>query len=178
MRFPAIAAAMLLVTAPAFTQTVSLAEVARREEARRAGPGKKATKVYTNADLAPATAERPASAPSTGGFESVSTGAKVSADEIIARSVEQVGDTAEIKENEGTWRARAAGFRSRLDAARKDLAAVDLPSPSSDPREQRKLDDLRQRAERRLEQAEKAWGLFEIEASLARIPKDWITQPQ
>ncbi len=177
MRIPAIAAALLLVAAPAFTQTQSLAELARQEGARRAGPGKKATKVHTNADLAPAIAEQPASAPSTGGFESVSTGGNVSADEIIARSVEQVGNTVS-KENEGTWRARAAGFRSRLDAARKDLAAVDLPSPSSDPREQRKLDSLRQRAQRRLEQAEAAWGVFETEANVAKIPKDWITQPQ
>ena len=130
------AAVITLSTATALAQsssTPSLGELARQTEQKRAA-SKPATKVYTNADLAPkpdeaAPATPTAAAPATGGYVSKSTGEVLSAEEMQAASQEKLArDNAKMDEK--WWRNQAPGLRSELTESQghgRRLPDLDTP---------------------------------------------------
>jgi len=166
--------APLLVALPAESQ--SLAEVAKREEARRkATPD--AVKIYTNEDLTPDFTEPTEVAPTEAASAEVAPTAETpsgNASPSVASGQPPVAAArAEPPLDEALWRRRAAGIKVQVDKARADVAALDKP-PVDDAGEQAKIAKLLATAKTLLDRAEDAWRLFLMQADAARVPADWI----
>lgn len=170
---------LLCAVVPAAAQ--SLADVAKKEQERRAGveaPGK----TYRNVDLTPDPArasvgEEPAS--NHAGNEAVRTEpaepnagdalvAPVSSEAAAAAPAD--GDTAL---NEGIWRSRANVLRARVERARKELDLVSRPE-DGDERQQARTASVRASAEGVLARAQSAWDAFERAAREVGVPEGWI----
>lgn len=180
--FAAVLPVLLLVASPLAAQ--SLADVAKKEEARRADVSEPA-RTLTNADLTPdptgepvGTAPRLAAAlppgtvsaagPSDGGPGDSSPTADGAAGEPAAEAAE------EKTLDEAHWRGQANRLKGRIGFAREALAKVDKPSASQDPRELDRMARLVKAAERLLSRADDAWRLFVMQADAAKVPGDWL----
>ena len=163
--------APLLVALPAAAQ--SLAEGARREEARReAMPD--AVKTYTNKDLTPDFTK--AAPTETAPAEAAPTAERPSGDASPSVAPDQPPVSAARTEpplDEALWRRRAAGIKAQVDKARADVVALDKP-PVGDAREQARIAKLLATAQSVLDRAEEAQRLFLMQADAARVPGDWI----
>ncbi len=155
---------LLVATAlPAYPQ--SLAEVARKEEARRAQVRVK-SRVFTNSSLSPAPESPAAPAPPAPPTSAMPVTPGNSSTATVAPPV-----VAPLDERE--WRSRAASLRAQLDVATKELAAL-AGAAHDDPKEQALLESIRRRRQAALTRAEDALRLFEIQADAAKVPKAWI----
>jgi hypothetical protein len=178
---------VVLAARPAIGQ--SLAEVAKKEEARRATVAAPA-KTYTNTDLKPdptrsGAAPAPAPAPGTaappaaaaaggttpaGGAPSGNATAE-GTPEPKPGEVVQRNDTF----NEQYWRGQAESIRRRLEAARKTLDQLQSANP--DPRnakEQARIDTALKRAQAAVKALEEEQLLFLTRADANKVPKAWI----
>lgn len=180
-----VAGAVLAVAAsPGMAQ--SLAEVAKKEEARRAAVGAP-TKTYTNKDLRPdftrpaetppAPAPRageaaapsggtapPAAAPSGNTTPGGTSGAKPG--EVVQRN-----DTF----NEQYWRGQAESIRRRLDAARKALAQLESANPDpGNARERSRIEAALKKAQAAVKALEEEEALFLTRADANKVPRVWI----
>jgi hypothetical protein len=154
----------------------SLADVARREQARRDGV-EAPSKTYTNADLTP----DPRSTPGIEQVRPLAVEAAVSSDDEQTADV-GVGDggpAADTLQVEGAgldeayWRRRAAGLKLRVERARVALDEVSRPS-AGNAREQARIAELRQKAEEALARAEEEiWG-FMRDADARGVPPAWV----
>jgi hypothetical protein len=151
--------------------TPSLGDVARQEEARR-GQTRKAARVFTNADLS---SDPSAVAAAANNKEANASATAKPADAPAAVETATPALTpAKAEESEAVWRARAQRIQDTLDRARAAVAASSVPSPSENPREQELLAKLLDTAKKKLETAEQQWRLLEMQADVARVPKEWL----
>lgn len=151
--------------------TPSLAEIARQEEARRAQT-RKAARVFTDADLS--SDPNAVAAPATDKDANAPTTDKAAEAPAAADTTKPTATAAKAEESEAIWRARAQRIQDTVDRARAAVAASSIASPSENPREQELLAKLLNTAKKRLETAEQQWRLFEMQADVARVPKEWI----
>jgi hypothetical protein len=165
--------ALSIVAAPAYAQ--SLGELARQEEARRAGTTK-AAKTLSNADLRPQDITSPSSAPAVEScFISISKGHCVSAEEMVSLSTADVF-TKQNAPFEQTWRRDAASLRSRIEGTQSNIETLEAVamderrSPGDRKGADRALVTLRQA----LAGYERQWVKFETDAGTKRIPHAWI----
>lgn len=166
---------LALAVPPAFGQ--SLADVARKEEARRKGVATP-SKTYGNEDLAadPNPPPVPAAPSNASAPPSSSTAPDASGNTSPAGepATAPTGAVAEEKPlNEAEWRGRAAGLRARVQKAREDVEALSGAS-HQDPREQAKVEAMMKSAQGVLERAEAAQRQFDIQAAAAGVPRHWI----
>lgn len=167
-----------LAVPPAFGQ--SLADIARKEEARRKGMAT-SSKTYGNEDLAadpnpPSAPSVPAnaSAPPSSATAPAAPAAPGSTSPDGGSAAAPAGTVADEKKlNEAEWRSRAAGLRARIQQARGEIEAFS-GAAHQDPREQAKVEKLLLSSQGVLERAEAAQRQFEIQAAAAGVPKLWI----
>ena len=155
-------------------QTIPLAAVAQKEEARRAAM-KAPTKTYTNADLKRDPRDEPPPAADSGeipsGYESKSTGKVVSAEEMLQGSNE-IANKEQAKQDEQKWRARAD--QARADVAKaQDLVTEYEKNTNNSPAQAAALKDARSR----LASAQAQWERLQTNADTQKVPKAWL-QPQ
>jgi hypothetical protein len=168
-----IVLAAAAIAAPAYAQT--LADVARKEEARRASV-KAPAKAYSNADLKrdPRDEPPPTAAPEVpAGFISKTTGKEATPEEIAANSkvaTEKEGAQAD----EALWRRRADVMRGELESAQ---AAVNTLAGAANPNATAQKDAL-DKATAALDLAQKRWDRFETQAAVAKVPKAWLEPKQ
>jgi hypothetical protein len=174
----AAAAVITLSTATAFAQsaTPSLAQIARQTEQKRA-TSKPATKVYTNADLAPKVDEAAPAAPAgevpaKDGYVSKSTGAVLSAEEMQAASQEKIKRETS-KMDEKWWRSQAATLRQAIARAKEMISGYQASKPTTAAMRQRTEKALAESIEG-LANLEKRWATFEESAHYAQVPKAWL----
>lgn len=187
MSLPVIARTVMvgaLVVIASSASAQSLADVARQEEARRAAVKAAArAKVLTNADLAAdpradgvaaaPSAASAALAPAPAAAASAPAGANpgnVSAGAVVAAAPPD----AKPKEDEASWRRRAADLRARVEKAQKAVDVFATGTPAEDPREQARVDALRKRAQDTLTRAEDALRLLIMQADVAGVPPAWV----
>lgn len=171
----AVLAALMAGSAPAAGQ--SLAEVARKEQARREAM-RSAGKTYTNADLTPDITPVPISAePSR--HEGASDAAGTDASEPVPAVVESATDAPTTAEplrpggiDEAGWRRRGEGLMNRVAIAEKALAEVSGPSEGNE-RQRARMTELRLKYEAALGRAQAALAAFEREAEAAGVPPAW-----
>ncbi|OFW45209.1 MAG: hypothetical protein A3J29_10995 [Acidobacteria bacterium RIFCSPLOWO2_12_FULL_67_14b] len=174
--------AVVISTAlPAFAQTPSLGDLAKRVEADRA-TARRASKAYTNADLiadpdaaAVPAPPSPSDAPATGAYMSISAGRMLSAEEIIARSEARIAANRQHMD-EGYWRLSAASLRSQLERAKTEVDLLSTPVERS-PQQQALTDKALARAQKVLADLQERWRKFEDSAHYATVPKAWL-EPQ
>jgi len=150
----------------------SLADVAKKEEARR-GSVQKSSKTLTNADLvadpigtkptavsvdvapAPAPAPAPANASAPAAPETTPASlTKPALDEVY-------------------WRNKAADLRAKLATAKREVESLSSAN-HADPREQARTATLLKQRQAVLKRAEDAYSLFGMQADVAGVPKAWI----
>jgi hypothetical protein len=162
-----------------FPAAQSLASIARQEEARRTSVAG-SSKVVTNADLTPdftvvsteAKAVTPAAATEKPvGSSAESNGATAEAD--AARVAEEAERARQLAPNERAWRLRTAAVRERIEKAKQQLALL-TRAPHPDPREEAKIESMRQKARESLGVAENALKMLETEAELEKVPRAWL----
>lgn len=154
----------------------SLAEVARQSEAARASTAKKASKTYTNQDLAavpgmPHAEEAPA-APND------NQAAKPIAQEAVA---EEPGQPVKPRSSEPEppperyWRGRAKEIRDNVDAlkARLDKYIRQAANPDPDRERKRQADIAGMRQS--MTQLQDQWAKLEQSARDAKVDITWIT---
>jgi hypothetical protein len=166
--------AMAVVLAmPASAQ--SLAEVAKKEEARRT-TAPKAVKSYSNADLSPSDLPPPkASEPADPCYESSSLNKCVPADELLER-VNASTPNVELAKEEDGWRRSAEQIRALVLRLQEEIK---IPATTA-------VDESRSAGERALaagrvakmstalrSQQEK-WAALEKDAEFKRVPHAWL----
>jgi hypothetical protein len=154
-----IALAVAAIAAPAFAQSQSLAEVARKEEARRAAV-KAPAKAYTNANLKPGEINNAAAEPAG---EMPSIASKNPAN-------------AELKKKESTFRSTAQALRERLQKAQDELKAMTATAADTNRSSAERGVAAKRVAARRsdLDDLEKQWLKLETDASKMAIPREWL----
>jgi hypothetical protein len=174
-----LAAGLLPVTAAA----QSLADVARKEEARRKQQGKP-TKVYTNDSLAPAPPATPATpAPATASAATPATPA-------AAEPTKPATDARpEPEKGEKYWKERIAAARADLERSKTFAAALESRIGSltldfvnrDDPAQRAVIEQNRQKAVAELERVQrdiaaqtKAVTGIEEEGRKAGVPAGWL----
>ena len=168
----ALAAAAIAV--PAYAQT--LADVARKEEARRAAV-KAPSKVYSNASLKPgevsltslaADEEEPC-------YMSASLKKCVSADEMLARTSKNVAND-ELKKKEPTFRGAAQALRERIDKAQAEVTTMSATAADQNRSAAERKVAAQRVADRQkdLESLEKQWRKLETDAGKMAIPREWL----
>lgn len=168
--FAAVAVALAM---PASAQ--SLAEVAKKEEARRAG-APKAVKSYSNADLAPSDVPAPkASEPAEACYESSSLNKCIPADELLTRVTANTPNVELAKEEDG-WRRSAEQIRAlvlRLQGEMKPLAAT-AADESRSAGERALAASGVARMSKSLRTQQEKWATLEKEAALKLVPHEWL----
>ena len=176
-----VAAAVLAVASPVAAQTPTLAELAKREEARRKTVTAPA-KVVTSSDLPKGTAQAPK--PTPGSDEpAAKPGDKAgSADDKAGKSDEPVKDAA-------WWQKRMAAIRDELHRNELfvDAMQVKINSLSADfaarddPYQRARVGEERtraiaemDRAKAEIEQQKKKIAEIEDEARRAGVPPGWV----
>jgi hypothetical protein len=96
-----------------------------------------------------------------------------SANPISVTAAAAPGVEPEPRPDQTTWRRRAHSVRQQIENARQQIDALQRP-PHKDPREEAKIEALRQRARESLAASENELRLFVIEAELAKVPMAWI----
>ena len=172
-----IACAALAATAiavPAYAQT--LADVARKEEARRAAV-KAPSKVYSNADLKRDDASLSSLAPAEEEpcYMSASLKKCVSADEMLARTSKNVAND-ELKKKEPTFRGAAQALRERIDKAQAEMATMSATAADQKRSAAERAVAAQRVADRQkdLETLEKQWLKLETDAGKMAIPREWL----
>jgi hypothetical protein len=166
---------LLCAVTPAAAQ--SLADVAKKEQARRDSvhaPGK----AYTNADLTPdwtgpPAEEEPEALPAIGTESSTEPEANHDAERDEAAAAEAVSSDPESTLDEAYWRGQARARRTRVEEAQQRLARVSGPSEGNE-RQQAKMAELKISAEGVLARAEAALAAFERQAQAQGVPEGWI----
>lgn len=179
-----IVGALVVIASSASAQ--SLGDVARQEEARRAAVKAAArAKVLTNADLAAdpntgATAPASAVAVPAPPAASVVAPASASPGNASAAAVTAAGVTAATpadtkpKEDEASWRRRAADLRARVEKAQKAVDGFTGGTSAEDPREQARVETLMKRAQNELTRAGDAFRRLMMQADAAGVPPEWV----
>ncbi|HEX6164582.1 MAG TPA: hypothetical protein VFZ31_14525 [Vicinamibacterales bacterium] len=167
-------AAVIAAAVPAYGQ--SLGEIARQEEARRAG-GSKSVKTLTNASLdpsaiAPAAGAAPVAASC---YMSIKLGRCVSADEMIANSA--AGSlTRELAPLEPKWRQDAAQLRSQIERTQRSIATLEtvVADGTRAASERKSAEQTLTAARQALAGFERQWVKLETTAGTQKIPRAWI----
>jgi hypothetical protein len=147
-------------------ESPSLADIAKKEESRRATVAKSA-RVYSNKDLTPAPASSPAvAAPGTPASGNATP--TVSVDATAAPPEE------EEKLDEKFWRSRAAGHRLNVQRAKDKVADYSVADTNPDPRERAMLANVLKTAQEVLARAEQSYASFLKEADAKKVPRDWV----
>ncbi len=175
LRRGVIFAALVLIASSAATQ--SLADVARKEEKRRNG-ARTSSKILTNADLAadpralePITESATPAPPPPVATAATLTPPPAPGNASVAGATPAAPRTEELDEQ--LWRRRAAEYRARLAKAQQDVKSLSAAA-HKDPREQARAEALLEKAQVTLNRTEDALRLFEMQADVARVPKNWI----
>ena len=165
----------LSVTVPLAAQQPqpSLGDLARRVEAERASGVRKATKTYTNANLAAVPASEAPPEPS--GYISATTGKAVSPEELIKRSQEIAEEESAVKVPESYWRQQGTYLHSEFARAQGLLDNLQKAPPSSaslpaQARYENEVNKVRQM----IAGLEKQWSRLEASARQAKINMEWI----
>lgn len=173
-----IVGALVVIASSASAQ--SLGDVARQEEARRAAVKAAArAKVLTNADLAAdpntgATAPESAVAvPAPPAASAVAPASASSGNASVAVTAATPADT-KPKEDEASWRRRAADLRARVEKAQKTLDGFTNGTPAEDPREQARVETLMKRAQNELTRAGDTFRRLMMQADAAGVPPEWV----
>jgi hypothetical protein len=168
---------------PATAGAQSLADVARKEDARRKQQGKP-TKVYTNDSLAPATPAMPA--PATTSAATPATPAAPAAAEPTKPATDA---RPEPEKGEKYWKERIAAARGDLERSKTFAAALESRIGSltldfvnrDDPAQRAVIEQNRQKAVAELERVQrdiaaqtKAVTAIEEEGRKAGIPAGWL----
>lgn len=168
-----VAIAALVVTASS-AAAQSLADVARREEQRRAAIRTPA-RTISNAGLTRDSFVPPApvSVQPSATTSSTDTPPTAPANAGAVAAVAAPAPDAKPKEDETYWRWRAGEYRAR---AAKAQTAVDgfAGVPQDDPREQARIAPRLKAAQEALKRANDQLRLLETQADVAGIPMDWI----
>lgn len=167
------AAVAVAVAMPASAQ--SLAEVARKEEARRT-TAPKAVKSYSNADLSPSDVPPPkASEPVDPCYESSSLNKCVPAGELLER-VNASTPNVELAKEETGWRRSAEQIRALVLRLHEEIKA---PAATA-------ADESRSAGERAvaasrvakmsaaLRTQQEKWAALEKDAEFKRVPHAWL----
>jgi hypothetical protein len=184
---------------PAFAQTPSLAEIAKKEQERRKTT-KAPSKVLTNDDLKPAPppatppppAPPPPAAAGTDASSAQAENRKPDAAASAASSEDssaKTKDAADPKADENTWRSRitmardelrrnevfAEALQSRINALTTDFAARDNPIERAQIADERQkaLAEL-DRVKAEVENSRKRIADIEEEARKAGVPPGWL----
>jgi hypothetical protein len=168
-----IALAVAAIAAPAYAQ--SLAEVARKEEARRAEV-KAPAKAYTNANLKPGEINNAAAeAAEEPCYMSASKKKCVTAEEMLATNTANV-ETAEKKKLEPYWRSKSETLRGQLEKARAELAAMTATAADKSRSAAERAVAAQRVADRRLDldTLEKQWLKLEKDAAKMAIPHEYL----
>jgi len=165
MTMMAAAAAITLSTATAYAQsasTPSLGEVARRTAAQWA-TGKKATKVFTNANLDVPPEEVATVTPASTPAATATTPAAPAATGAPATTVKDEKAVADgISKDENHWRNQAATLRADLARAKATLDKQANGTPQYD------------QAQRTVAFFQKRWDAFFEAAKTANVPTEWL----
>ena len=173
-------AARILVTAgvamvvSAAASAQSLGHIAKQEEARRA-TAKTPSKSFTNDDLGPqAIVSPPGTAPVAECYVSMSTGACVTADEMIKASNAKINIEV-TQRKETVWRTTAGNIKSLLaklqDEAR--ILAASAANESRSPAERKSAGNLLTLKQRSIAEQERRWHKLAEEAAREQIPRQW-----
>ena len=151
----------------------SLGDLARQVEAERASGVRKATKTYTNANLAVVPANEAPPEPS--GYISATTGKPVSPEELIKRSEAIAEEESAVKVPESYWRQQGTYLHSEFARAQGLLDNLKKAPPSStslpaQARYENELNKVRQM----IAGLEKQWDRLEASARQAKINMEWI----
>jgi hypothetical protein len=165
---------VVLATAiPASAQ--ALAELARKEEARRTTAAK-AVKSYSNADLGPAEIEPP----STGGpkvscYESSSLDKCVPAEEMLARVNASTPNT-ELAKEEDSWRRSAKQIRNLVIKLQEEIAVAETVADdaSRSAGERALAESIVSKKIATLRSQQAKWEAMEKEATFKRVPHKWL----
>jgi len=149
-RIACIVLAAAAMAAPAYAQT--LAEVARKEEARRAGV-KAPSKVYSNADLKPG---------------------EVNLAGIAA--AEKDPANAELTKKEPAFRSAAQALRERIEKAQAEITAMSATAADQNRSAAERGVAAQRVADRQTDLAslEKQWLKLEKDAEKMAIPREWL----
>ena len=165
---------------PATAGAQSLADVARKEDARRKQQGKP-TKVYTNDSLAPATPATPAPATASAAAPATPAAAEPTKPATDARP--------EPEKGEKYWKERIAAVRADLERSKTFAAALESRIGSltldfvnrDDPAQRAVIEQNRQKAVAELERVQrdiaaqtKAVTGIEEEGRKAGVPAGWL----
>ncbi|HEY8536730.1 MAG TPA: hypothetical protein VIL25_09775 [Vicinamibacterales bacterium] len=172
--------------APAAAQ--SLAEIARKEEARRAAI-KKPSRVITNKDLRPVERwEAPAPAPATPPAEATPAAPSAASGRQPAPEAE-AQEEPDLETQEREWRQKMSdaktalersqmyydALQSRINALWAEFTAKDDPAQRAVVElERRKAIAEQERVKEEIEQRRKAIGDLEEEARRAGVPPGWL----
>ena len=178
----AIAAALVAAfcCSAALATAQSLADVAKKEEARRSAV-RAASKTLTNADLGADPRDKTAvgadKAPVATMVAPVSTAAAVpgnaSPDGQVAQPPEAAAKEKDDVPPEAWWRTRAQSMRARIVQARKNVDELTV-APSEDERQQAKVAKLLKSAQEALARCEQDLKNLEMHADVSGVPKTWI----
>jgi hypothetical protein len=184
---------LIAMAIPAFAQTPSLAEIAKKEQERRKTT-KAPSKVLTNDDLKPAPppATPPPAAAGTDASSAQTENRKSDVAASAASSEDssaKAKDAADPKADENTWRSRitmardelrrnevfAEALQSRINALTTDFAARDNPIERAQIADERQkaLAEL-DRVKTEVENSRKRIADIEEEARKAGVPPGWL----
>lgn len=168
--------AVVLLSHARPTIAQSLADVARKEQARRESVCESG-KVYTNADLTADDSSAPAATranvPETMARSSPGAPAPVTASTGDADGVSSIPNEPGNSLDEASWRLRATSLRKRVARARDALATLSGASEGNS-HQQTKMSELRATSEEVLGRAADALAAFEREAATLGVPAAWI----
>lgn len=157
----------------------SLGDVARQEEARRAAVKAAArAKVLTNASLTAdpnAGATAPVVAvPASPAASVVAPASATTANASVAAVTAATPADAKPKEDQASWRRRAADLRARVEKAQKAVDSFTNGTPAEDPRERARGEVVMKRAQNELTRAGDALSRLMTQADAAGVPFEWV----
>lgn len=163
---------ILLITAvvvsASSSSAQSLAELAKKEEARRSSV-QKPSKALTNADLA----ADPIGTSPTAVAVDVAAAPAPAPDPASAASETTPASLTKPALDEAYWRGKGADLRAKRATAKQYVESLSRAN-HADPREQARTEALMKKRQAVLKRAEDAYSLFEMQADVARVPKEWI----
>ena len=184
MKF-AIAAAVIaaLSCSAASASAQSLADLAKKEEARRTAV-RAQSKTLTNANLGADPREAPAPPPAADKAMVAPVGPPTGAAPAAAaapgtasadgQAAQSPADVAKKEvQPEAWWRTRAQQIRDRIAQARKTVDELTAPQ-SANPAQQARLDKLMKSAQDALARAEQDLKTLAMNADVAGVPATWI----
>lgn len=181
-RFAGVALALLMAATPAFAQAQSepqsLGELARQEEARRAGTAK-ARKSYSNVDLGPGGVPEPAPAAApedTSCYVSKETGKCAPAEEVIANSAEAAKMPEAAPPSEDTIRREANATRAELSRLQSEINALqaEAVNQSLGGAKRQLAGQTLEMNRQSLERVQRRWARLEKQVRELKLPHAWI----